>query len=323
MVRAYRGLALVCVVLTVAGLLSAPALAARARLLSVTTDPRGAEVRVDGRFVGYTPLANCHLPDSPTGRYTIRFELPAHRPATRTVELPPGGHAQLAAVRLRPLGPWTVDAEGPFPLRALSTRPAGWRDDSPWFDESPLPGTDLLYISSGWEARLQADVAGPDDCRALTKALAGLPVTWLTLEDSNVRDEDVGLFADLRELRGFVLDEVYDLKGAGLKALRRLPYLRAFGIDSFEESTSPTEVVEALRGLPITHLLLRMPALTDRDAVSAVEALPDLKWLSYDGEVTEAGRRALRAAHPGLTVDPMPSGYPYAYGFYRDWSSRL
>ncbi|HEY6361291.1 MAG TPA: PEGA domain-containing protein [Vicinamibacterales bacterium] len=60
----------------------------------VVSRPRGAEVFLDGRLVGTTPMS---LSDVPAGRHTVRIVLPDHRRWATTVTVAAGGRARVAA----------------------------------------------------------------------------------------------------------------------------------------------------------------------------------------------------------------------------------
>jgi hypothetical protein len=64
-----------------------------------TSSPSGADVYVDGQFVGTTPTGRLSFPE---GQYTARFELAGHQPTTRTFSIQRDRHqsvnATLAAI---------------------------------------------------------------------------------------------------------------------------------------------------------------------------------------------------------------------------------
>lgn len=71
-----------------------PAIPARTGALLVVSRPRGAEVFLDGRLVGTTPMS---LGDVPAGRHAVRIVLPDHRRWATTVTVSAGGRARVAA----------------------------------------------------------------------------------------------------------------------------------------------------------------------------------------------------------------------------------
>lgn len=62
--------------------------------LQVVSRPAGAQVVVDGRAVGTTPLL---LPTVPSGRHDVRIELPGFRRWATSVEVSAGARTRVAA----------------------------------------------------------------------------------------------------------------------------------------------------------------------------------------------------------------------------------
>src|SRR6266542_1209143 len=88
--------------------------------LTVSSDPPGANVTVDGQAYGRTPLT---LRDLSAGQHTVVLSAPGRQPATRAVELKPGGaHDVVVALEgetpVAPLAPTTsrpvVEAPPPY-----------------------------------------------------------------------------------------------------------------------------------------------------------------------------------------------------------------
>ena len=73
-------------------------------VLTVTSDPSGATVTVDGRDMGRTPVT---LRDLPTGSHNVTITATNMKAATRTVELRAGGQAEVS-VTLEPEPPQVV-----------------------------------------------------------------------------------------------------------------------------------------------------------------------------------------------------------------------
>jgi hypothetical protein len=62
--------------------------------LQVESRPTGAQVWIDGRLVGTTPL---QLSSVETGSHALRLELPGYRPWTTSVSVSRGARARVAA----------------------------------------------------------------------------------------------------------------------------------------------------------------------------------------------------------------------------------
>jgi hypothetical protein len=62
--------------------------------MRVDSLPAGAQVFVDGRSVGYTPMVVGELTP---GTHSIRMQLPGYRPFVTAVTLGPGARERLAA----------------------------------------------------------------------------------------------------------------------------------------------------------------------------------------------------------------------------------
>lgn len=122
-------------------------------VLSVTSEPSGARVLVDGELVGTTPLGP--VPSTP-GERTVRVEAPGHVAAERKVTLGPGEPVHLdlvlsplpGAARFSSAAPTEPPAaqrpspEAPTPLAATPTAaPAGVqaRNVTPAAATAPLP----------------------------------------------------------------------------------------------------------------------------------------------------------------------------------------
>ena len=60
----------------------------------VDSRPVGAQVFVDGRSVGYTPLV---VGDLMPGTHSVRMQLPGYRPWVTGVTLSPGARERVAA----------------------------------------------------------------------------------------------------------------------------------------------------------------------------------------------------------------------------------
>jgi serine/threonine protein kinase len=72
----------------------AGAAAAGPARVEVVSRPSGAEVFLDGRLVGRTPLM---LSEVPSGAHAVRIALPGHQRWVTTVEVAPGSHQRVAA----------------------------------------------------------------------------------------------------------------------------------------------------------------------------------------------------------------------------------
>src|SRR5581483_627692 len=64
-------------------------------MLTVTSDPTGAAVTVDGASAGRTPIT---LRDLPAGQHLVTVTMPGRLPFTRNVELRPGGTHEVVAM---------------------------------------------------------------------------------------------------------------------------------------------------------------------------------------------------------------------------------
>jgi hypothetical protein len=62
--------------------------------MEVVSRPSGAEVFIDGRMVGRTPLV---LSEVGPGDYSVRIALPGHQRWATTVNVPAGSRARVAA----------------------------------------------------------------------------------------------------------------------------------------------------------------------------------------------------------------------------------
>ena len=62
--------------------------------MQVDSRPAGAQVFVDGRPVGYTPMV---VADLPPGTHSVRMEIPGYRPWVTAVTLGPGARERVAA----------------------------------------------------------------------------------------------------------------------------------------------------------------------------------------------------------------------------------
>jgi hypothetical protein len=71
-----------------------PAIQVRRGALAVDSRPRGAEVLLDGRRVGMTPLL---LNDVPSGTHAVRIVLPDYRRWATSVSVTAGARARVAA----------------------------------------------------------------------------------------------------------------------------------------------------------------------------------------------------------------------------------
>jgi hypothetical protein len=60
----------------------------------VLSRPSGAQVVLDGRVIGRTPMT---LPDVATGTHDVRLDLPGFRPWATSVEIAPGERTRVAA----------------------------------------------------------------------------------------------------------------------------------------------------------------------------------------------------------------------------------
>ena len=74
--------------------LEPPAVRAGPAAMRVESNPAGAQVFVDGRSVGYTPLI---VGDLTPGTHSIRMQLPGYRPWVSAVTLGPGARERVAA----------------------------------------------------------------------------------------------------------------------------------------------------------------------------------------------------------------------------------
>lgn len=81
----------------------APVVVGTGRLI-VNSNPRGASITIDGRFLGYTPYDGY----VPVGRHTIRLDLPGYQPYTTDVNVTTNRIAKVD-VKLKP-----ISAEGGF-----------------------------------------------------------------------------------------------------------------------------------------------------------------------------------------------------------------
>lgn len=89
-------------------------------MLTVTSDPVGANVTIDGQPGGRTPIT---LRDLSPGAHAVTASLPGHKTATRSVELRPGV-SQEVAIALDPVGEPVAEKPEPAAARDLITRPA-------------------------------------------------------------------------------------------------------------------------------------------------------------------------------------------------------
>ena len=62
--------------------------------MMVDSRPAGAQVFVDGRSVGYTPIVVSSLTQ---GTHSVRMEIPGYRPWVTAVTLGPGARQRVAA----------------------------------------------------------------------------------------------------------------------------------------------------------------------------------------------------------------------------------
>ncbi len=62
--------------------------------MRVDSRPVGAQVFVDGRSVGYTPMV---VGDLNPGTHSVRMQLPGYRPWVTAVTLGPGARERVAA----------------------------------------------------------------------------------------------------------------------------------------------------------------------------------------------------------------------------------
>jgi hypothetical protein len=62
--------------------------------LQILSRPSGAQVAIDGRVVGQTPLV---VPDVAAGTHDVRIELPGFRRWATSVQVTPGARARVAA----------------------------------------------------------------------------------------------------------------------------------------------------------------------------------------------------------------------------------
>jgi len=60
----------------------------------VDSRPAGAQVFVDGRSVGYTPMV---VSDLSPGTHSVRMQIPGYRPWVTAVTLNPGARERVAA----------------------------------------------------------------------------------------------------------------------------------------------------------------------------------------------------------------------------------
>lgn len=74
---------------------------ARQGFLTVNATP-WAELSVDGRLVGTTPIAELPVP---AGRHTLRFVHEGFEPEVRVVIVSPGQTLRVTGITLRPVGP--------------------------------------------------------------------------------------------------------------------------------------------------------------------------------------------------------------------------
>jgi hypothetical protein len=94
--------------------------------LTVTSDPSGASVTVDGQAFGRTPLT---LRDLPPGSHTVVLSMPGRQPVTRTVELRAGGSQDVVA---------TLEPEAPVVAQKPAVTPPA-PEPTPLFTPAPPP----------------------------------------------------------------------------------------------------------------------------------------------------------------------------------------
>ena len=103
--------------------------------VTVSTQPAGAQVRVDGLLVGKTPLA--HPISVAAGKHTIEAQLPRYAPQVR--ELDVAGKARVEIeLRLRPVLPIASEPSGP---------PVGSVLPAPTQVVTPLPSSQTQALS--------------------------------------------------------------------------------------------------------------------------------------------------------------------------------
>jgi protein TonB len=122
-------------------------------VLSIETRPAGAQVLVDGRAAGVSPLL---LDSLPLGVHTVKVTHPGYVPTELNVELRPGtGHVPLAL----PLLPLEVRAAGPAPARP----------SAPVFAPTPRPNPTAAALAAVPEP------AGVAEAPAAAASLAPVP----------------------------------------------------------------------------------------------------------------------------------------------------
>ncbi len=93
--------------------------------ITVESTPGGAQVTVNGRYSGDTPL---DLPDLAPGTYVIRIEYPGYLPAEQTVEVAAGDIQQVGVVLVPENSPTSVITSPPettVPVTTTTPAPAG------------------------------------------------------------------------------------------------------------------------------------------------------------------------------------------------------
>jgi hypothetical protein len=140
--------------------------------LTVTSDPTGANVSVDGQSYGRTPLT---LRDLPAGSHTVVVTMAGKQPITRTVDLRAGGTHDVVA-NLEPEAPVVVRKEPrqpPEPLPLIPTHP------------EPQP-TPLRSEHAGRTAKI---VAGVLVGAAVVTAAVAI-YTWRSYTDLEAKSHD-------------------------------------------------------------------------------------------------------------------------------------
>jgi len=134
--------------------------------LTVTSDPAGANVSVDGQSYGRTPLT---LRDLSPGAHSVTVTMQGRQPYSRNVELRPGGSHDVVA---------TLEAEAPVVVRKEPVKPAP--EPSPLVTPTPAPTP--LPLRAEHPGRTAKIVAGVLVGAAVVTAAVAI-YTWRTYSD--------------------------------------------------------------------------------------------------------------------------------------------
>lgn len=143
---------------TVAGLAPGfPRLPAVGGVLSVDSDPRGAQVLVNGEPRGATPVRI----DLPVGTYEVRLRLPGFEEFVSTVTIRPGQTSSVMATLTRVARQGTLSVTS-SPLGALV-----------WIDGSPVGATPLSVGLAPGQYQVRVSLHGHEDFVAAVTVRAG------------------------------------------------------------------------------------------------------------------------------------------------------